>query len=185
MKARKRKASANGIAVLIKGEATDLSATLHAVELAKRTLAVIHAVVVEPANGTKMQQRWREPLLLAAWLAQAEGVDIRFHTLPKGDDDQLLAFCRGHRIFCLIIGAGTRPAMQRKTRWVEELRRKLVDDAHCYRRSFWVLVAEPWDDSTFERIARHLHAKANGDPDLQPPEGSEAGIGTEAPQKEY
>ena len=182
MKARKGPAAETGIAILIKGGSADLLASLHAIELAKRTTNVVHAVVVgvdgennpnggaRSRNGGNRDHRIREPLLLAAWLGRAEGVKVSYHTLIDATEEELLSFFRAHRIFCLIIGAPTQLAMQRESRWVEDLRSKLVNDANWYLRSFWVLVTEPWSNTVFDRVVEQLHPQRETPPDPLPKE---------------
>jgi len=173
-----------GIAILIKGDSADLLASLHAIELAKRTTNVVHAVVIgldgegkSRGNGNR-DNRIRDPLLLAVWLGQADGVKVHYHTLVDASDEELLAFVRTHRIFCLIIGAPTQLAMQREARWIEDLRSKLVNDAHWYLRSFWVLVTEPWDSNAFDRVVKQLHPPPPTTPD--PPQTAPTGSGPAA-----
>jgi len=155
-----------GIAVLIRGDAADLCASLHAIELAKRTGKIVHAVVIGragegatgPAAKSMAENRLQEPMLLSAWLGRAEGVQVRWHSLLDAADEELLGFFRTYRIFCLIAGSRTKTAMDRKTRWLEGLRGRLLSDAHWYPKAFWVLVTEPWDNEMFERVVRQLSA---------------------------
>lgn len=155
-----------GIAVLIKGDSADLFASLHAIELAKRTGKIVHAVVIGRDGGTVSggpgAKNVQDPILLAAWLGQAEGLQIRWHTLLDAADEELLGFFRAHRIFCLIAGARSKAAMERKTRWLEELRGKLLNDAHWYPSAFWVLVTEPWDNEMFDRVVQQLSSRESG-----------------------
>ena len=155
-----------GIAVLLTGDSADLFASLHAIELAKRTGKIVHAVILGRdkglASGGAGGKNVQDPILLAAWLGQAEGLQIRWHTLLDATDEELLAFFRTHRIFCLIAGARSKTAMQRKTRWLEELRGKLLNDAHWYPSAFWVLVTEPWDNEMFDRVVQQLSSRESG-----------------------
>lgn len=191
MKAMKGPAAETGIAILIRGDSADLMASLHAIELAKRTTNVVHAVIIgmdgesTPTGGSRSRaggnrdHRIREPLLLAAWLGRAEGVKVSYHTLIDATEEELLSFFRAHRIFCLIIGAPTQLALQRESRWAEDLRSKLVNDAHWYLRSFWVLVTAPWNNTVFDRVVQQLHPREETPP--APPQketmGSDLGAG--------
>ena len=165
MSASEKQIEESGIALLLKGDSSDLSASLHAVELAKRTGRVVHAVFIGKKGEDAIcvdDNRAHESNLLAAWLGQAEELPIRWHRLFDASDDELIGFFRKYRIFCLIAGAGSRKAMQSKTRWLEKMRGKLINDAHWYPRAFWVLVTEPWDNTRFERVVRQLSSLEGG-----------------------
>lgn len=171
MKALGKQIEDSGIAVLLKGDSVDLFASLHAIELAKRTGKIIHAVVIgrngeNVSGGTVakgvVDNRFEDPILFATWLGQVEEVEIRWHTLLDATDDELIGFFRTCRIFCLIAGAKSKKAMQRKTRWLEELRGKLINDVHWYPQAFWVLVTGPWDNTMFERVVRKLSSRGSG-----------------------
>ena len=171
MKDSAKKIEEAGIAVLLKGDSADLFASLHAIELAKRTGKIVHAVIIAH-NGEKVAvasvdkdvdaNRCQDPILLAVWLGQAEGVRVRWHTLLDAADAELLDFFRTYRIFCLIAGARSRKGMQRQTRWLDKLRGQLLNDASWYPQAFWVLVTEPWDNTMFERVVRQLSSRESG-----------------------
>ncbi len=168
----------NGIAILIKGDSADLQASLHAIELATRTTKVVHAVLFgmdEKSGDGNRDNRFRDPLLNAVWLGQARGVTVHCHTLTHASHEELLAFFRANRIFCLIIGAQSPPAERQEVQWVEELRRKLESDAHWYLHTFWVLVTKPWDNTAFERVVRQLPPRQPNQPD--PPQTEAPGSG--------
>lgn len=165
MKTSGKQIEESGIAVLLMGDSSDLSASLHAVELAKRTGKVVHAVFIGKSGVDAkcvVDNRTHDPVILAAWLGQAEELPIRWHTLTDATDEALIGFFRTHRIFCLISGAESRKAKLRKTRWLEEMRGRLFNDAHWYTRAFWVLVTEPWDNKRFERVIRQLSSRELG-----------------------
>jgi len=158
VKVSQKQNESSGIAVLIKGNSGDLFASMHAIELAKRTGKTVHALVVG-RNGEGVSvgdTRFDDPMLLAAWFGHAEGLRIRWHLLLDAADEDLLGFFHTYRIFCLIVGASSRMAMRRKTRWLEDLRGRLLSDAKWYSRAFWVLVAEPSDKRMFERLGLQL-----------------------------
>lgn len=170
MKALGKQFEEAGIALLIKGNSADLCASLHAFELAKRTDKIVHALILGRDRGAvpagsnvkDVGDRFQDPILLAAWLGQAEGLRVCWHTLLDAADEELLDFFRTHRIFCLIAGARSKKAMHSKTRWLEGLRSKLLNDAHWYPRAFWVLVTEPWDSTMFDRVVQQLSSQENG-----------------------
>ena len=171
MKDSDKQIAESGIALLLRGDAADLFASLHALELAKRTGKIVHAVVIgrsgkeeSVVTGIKGlgDNHFQDSMLLAVWLGQAEGLRVCWHTLLDAADDELVGFFRTHRIFCLITGSRTRKAMQRKIRWLEKLRGRLLDDAHWYPRSFWLLVTEPWDNTMFERVVQQLPSRGSG-----------------------
>ena len=68
-----------GVALLLRGSPADLSATLHAIELAKRTTGIVHAVFMEQGGTHKGTDPGRETenntqpltgqfIALASWL---------------------------------------------------------------------------------------------------------------------
>jgi len=161
----------SGIAVILEGGSVDLFASLNAIELAKRTGKTVHAVVTGQNNETGFsdfvitslhENGFSDPMMLAVKLGEAEGVLIRWHTLLDATEDELIGFLRTCRIFCLIAGAKSKKSIQRKTLWLEDLRSKLINDAHWYPNAFWVLVTEPWDNTMFERVVRKLSPRGSG-----------------------
>ena len=161
MKALGKNCEESGIALLIRGNSGDFLASLHAIELAKRTGKILHAVIIG-RNGESLADDvdcCDDPMLLAAWVGRAEGLRIRWHTLLDAADDELLGFFRTYRIFCLVVGARSKKAMRRKIRWIDELRGKLLSDARWFSRAFWVLVAEPCDFTMFERVGLQLSSR--------------------------
>lgn len=153
----------SGIALLLGGSCADLSATLHAVELAKRTTAIVHVVFTDsgeaetrPGPGGKAEDKRRytagELIALARWLGDVEAVTIHIHRLDSLADGLVARFIREYRIFCLIVGAGNQGAAKRHNTWVEKLRRHLAAESRGLAPSLWSVVMEPWDEPMFERI---------------------------------
>lgn len=157
-----------GIALLLKGSSADLSATLHAIELAKRTTGIVHAVFVEKrgetatgavhaeARGRENRRRIEQFVALTRWLGDAERVSIHIHTLESPADDLLVRFCCTYRIFCLVLGAGDRAATERKAAWFERLRRRLSGERDWFLPAPWSVIIEPWEEPVFEQVINRL-----------------------------
>lgn len=152
-----------GIALLLRGSPADLSATIHAIELAKRTTGVVHAVFMEQGGADKGKDPGEETeydtqtlngqlIALASWLGDVEEVSIHIHRLESMADELLVQFFCEYRIFCLILGATDRSALKRKTAWIERLRRRLSDRKDCFLLHLWSVIIPPWDDLTFAHI---------------------------------
>ncbi|MDP3694707.1 MAG: hypothetical protein Q8R42_01180, partial [Desulfocapsaceae bacterium] len=125
-----------GVALLLRGSPADLSATLHAIELAKRTTGIVHAVFMEQGGTHKGKDPGRETendtqplagqfIALANWLGDVAEVTVHIHRLESMADDLLVRFLCNYRIFYLILGAEDRSSLKRKTAWIARLRRRL------------------------------------------------------------
>lgn len=146
-----------GIALLLRGSSADLSATLYAIELAKRTSGIVHAVFmqqreVDPGEETEKDTRSGTDQLiqLVRLLGDAEDITIHIHMLEGLSDEVLVRFVCEHRIFCLILGARSQGAANRKNAWVARLRRRLSRTDDCFLPPLWSVVIKPWDDPFFE-----------------------------------
>ena len=150
-----------GIALLLRGSSADLSAILHAIELAKRTSRVVHAVILkqggtgtgrdpeEEANYNR-DSGTGQLITLVRLLGDEKDVTIHIHMLEGQADDLLIHFVCEHRICCLVQGAGNQKAVQRKTAWIERLRHRLSGKEDCFLPPPWSVIIQPWDDAAFE-----------------------------------
>lgn len=153
-----------GIALLLKGSSADLSATLHAIELAKRTTGIVHAVFVEKkeeagrvaAKARESGRRTEQFMALARWLGDAERVIVHIHKLESLADDLLVRFCCANRIFCLVLGAGDRAATERKAAWFERFRRRISGEQDWFLPAPWSVIIEPWEEPVFEQVINRL-----------------------------
>ena len=152
-----------GVALLLRGSPADLSATLHAIELAKRTTGIVHAVFMEQGGTHKGKDPGRETendtqplagqfIALASWLGDVAEVTVHIHRLESMADELLVRFLCNYRIFCLILGAEDRSSLKRKTAWIERLRRRLGEKEDCFLPQLWSVIIQPWDDLVFARI---------------------------------
>lgn len=145
-----------GIALLLTGACADLPAVVHAIDLAKRTTGIVHAVFrAEPkaARKSKVFAETRGDLIsLATGLGSREGVSIHTHILERMAGEPLIRFLCTQRIFCLVLGVGDQQAFARKTAWIELLRKQLVARDNWYLPVFWSVIVTPWDDPVLERI---------------------------------
>ena len=152
-----------GVALLLRGSPADLSATLHAIELAKRTTGIMHAVFMEQGGKHKGKDPGRETendtqplagqfIALANWLGDVAEVTVHIHRLESMADDLLVRFLCNYRIFYLILGAEDRSSLKRKTAWIARLRRRLDEKDDCFLPQLWSVIIQPWDDLVFARI---------------------------------
>ena len=152
-----------GIALLLWGSPADLSATLHAIELAKRTTGIVHAVFMEqggirkgknPGEGAKedTQSLTEQFIALASWLGDVAGVAVHIHRLEGIADELLVRFLCEYQIFCLILGAYDRGSLRRKNAWIAGLRQRLGEQGDCFIPQLWSVIIPPWDDLVFARI---------------------------------
>ena len=152
-----------GVALLLRGSPADLSATLHAIELAKRTTGIVHAVFMEQGGIHKKKDSERETennpqpltgqfIALASWLGDVAEVTVHIHRLESMADELLIRFFCNYRIFCLILGAEDRSSLKRKTAWIARLRRRLGEREDCFLPQLWSVIIPPWDDLEFARI---------------------------------
>ncbi|MDO9041002.1 MAG: hypothetical protein Q7U64_01495 [Desulfocapsaceae bacterium] len=152
-----------GVALLLRGSPADLSATLHAIELAKRTTGIVHAVFMEQGGKHKGKDPGRETendtqplagqfIALANWLGDVAEVTVHIHRLESMADDLLVRFLCNYRIFYLILGAEDRSSLKRKTAWIARLRRRLDEQDDCFLPQLWSVIIQPWNDLVFARI---------------------------------
>lgn len=154
-----------GIALLLKGSGADLSATLHAIELAKRTTGLVHAVFVgkrlaKERNAASDQaggyERAGGVIKLLRWLGDVEQVNVHIHMVESLTDDLLVRFCCTYRIFCLVLGAADRNAMARKAVWFNRLQRRLSGERAWFLPVPWSVIIEPWGKPVFEQVINRL-----------------------------
>ncbi len=152
-----------GIALLLTGGGVDLSATVHAVELARRTTGILHALCKADRTGEKKRsaarERQEEFVSLATRLASQEGVKIHTHILERLTGEPLIRFLCAHRIFCLVLGASDRKEFERKTVWVNLLRKQLQASENWYLPDLWSVIMTPWDASTLERAVSKINSR--------------------------
>jgi hypothetical protein len=152
-----------GIALLLRGSPADLSATLHTIELAKRTTGIVHAVFMEQRGTNKgknpgekrehdTQTLTEQFIALISWLGDRAEVTVHIHRLESMADELLVRFLCKYRIFCLILGVEDRSSQKRKTAWIARLRRRLCEKGDCFLPQLWSMIIPPWDDVVFARI---------------------------------
>ena len=152
-----------GIALLLTGASVDLSATIHAVELARRTTGILHAVCKADRKAAKKSPEARETqeqfVSLATRLGNQEGVRIHTHILERLTGEPLIRFLCAHRIFCLVLGVNDRKGLERKTVWVNLLRHQLQTSRNWYLPDLWSVIMTPWDASTLERAISEINSR--------------------------
>jgi len=152
-----------GIALLLTGASADLSATIHAVELARRTTRILHAVCKadRTADGKRSaaRERQEEFVSLATKLANQEGVRIHTHILERLTGEPLIRFLCANRIFGLVLGVKDRKGFERKTVWVNLLRKQLQASENWYLPDLWSVVMMPWDASTLEHAVSKINSR--------------------------
>ncbi len=145
-----------GIALLLTGACADLPAVVHAIDLAKRTTGIVHAVFRTERKADRKSKAFGETrgdlISLATGLGSQEGVSIHTHILERMSGEPLVRFLCVHRIFCLVLGVGDQQAFERKTAWIDLLRKQLVASDHWYLPVLWSVIITPWDDPALERI---------------------------------
>ncbi|HIJ89975.1 MAG: hypothetical protein OEV89_04340 [Desulfobulbaceae bacterium] len=165
-----------GIALLLTGATVDLSATVHAVELARRTTGILHAVCQADSKSGRKSSSARETqeqfVSLATRLSGQEGVRIQTHILERLTGDPLIRFLCAHRIFCLVLGVNDRNGFERKTVWVNLLRKQLQSSDNWYLPDLWSVIMTPWDASTLERAISEVNSRSQAlFPGGNPPDG--------------
>lgn len=166
-----------GIALLLTGASIDLSATIHAVELARRTTGILHVVCKAERKGEERKnvadkETQEEFVSLATRLSNQEGVKIHTHILEKLTGDPLIRFLCAHRIFCLVLGVNDRKGFERKTVWVNLLRRQLQTSENWYLPDLWSVIMTPWAASTLERAVSEVNSRSQSSlPGKTPPGG--------------
>ncbi|HEX9715108.1 MAG TPA: hypothetical protein VGA28_05400 [Desulfurivibrionaceae bacterium] len=152
-----------GIALLLTGASADLSATIHAVELARRTTKILHAVcrADRTADGKRSaaRERQEEFVSLATKFANQEGIRIHTHILERLTGEPLIRFLCAHRIFCLVLGVKDRKGFERKTNWVNLLREQLQASENWYLPDLWSVIMTPWDASTLEHAISKINSR--------------------------
>ncbi len=152
-----------GIALLLTGASVDLSATIHAVALARRTTGILHTVCKADKKAERKRSAAGETqaqfVSLATRLGNQEGVRIHTHILERLTGEPLIRFLCAHRIFCLVLGVDDRRGFERKTLWVNLLRKQLQASDNWYLPDLWSVVMTPWDASTLERAISEVNSR--------------------------
>lgn len=155
-----------GIALLLTGACADLPAVVHAIDLAKRTTGIVHAVFRAERNADKKSKVFGETrgeiISLATGLGSQEGVSIHTHILERLSGEPLVRFLCAQRIFCLVLGVSDQQAFTRKTAWIDLLRTQLAARNNWYLPVLWSVVVTPWDDPSLERIITRCKQSAPG-----------------------
>lgn len=155
-----------GIALLLTGASVDLSATIHAVALARRTTGILHAVCKEDRRSadrksSAAREKQEQLVSLATRLGSQEGVKIHTHILEKLTGEPLIRFLCAHRIFCLVLGVNDRKGWERKTLWLNLLRKQLQSSENWYLPDLWSAIMTPWDASTLERAISEVNSRSH------------------------
>ena len=145
-----------GIALLMTGACADLPAVVHAIDLAKRTTGIVHAVFRAERKTERKSKTFGETrgeiISLANGLGSQEGVSIHTHILERLSGEPLVRFLCAQRIFCLVLGVRDQQAFERKTAWIDLLRKHLVTRKNWYLPALWSVIITAWDDPALERI---------------------------------
>ena len=145
-----------GIALLLTGACADLPAVVHAIDLAKRTTGIVHAAFRAERKAERKSKAFGETrgdlISLATGLGSQEGISIHTHILERLSGEPLLRFLCAQRIFCLVLGVSDQQAFERKTAWIDLLRKQLAARNNWYQPVLWSVVTTPWDDPALERI---------------------------------
>lgn len=145
-----------GIALLLTGACADLPAVVHAIDLAKRTTGIVHAVFRAERKAERKSKGFAETrgdlISLATGLGSREGVSIQTHILERMAGEPLIRFLCAQRIFCLVLGVGDQRAFARQTAWIELLRKQLAARDNWYLPVFWSVIVTPWDDPALEHL---------------------------------
>ena len=85
-----------GIALLLTGACADLPVVVHAIDLAKRTTGIVHAVFRSERLVDKKNEAFRETrrdiISLTTELGSQEGVDTHTHLLERVSGEPLIRF---------------------------------------------------------------------------------------------
>lgn len=162
----------SGIALLLTGASADLSATIHALELARRTTGILHAVCKKGRRSGGKRTAARETpeqlVSLATRLGNQEGVRIHTHILERLTGEPLIRFLCAHRIFCLVLGVNDRKEFMRKGVWLNLLRHQLQTSENWYLPDLWSAVITPWDASTLELAISEINSRSRALPPGKP-----------------
>ena len=170
-----------GIALILTGAYADLSATVHAVELARRTTGILHVVCKANRKGGGKRplagETQEQAISLAARLGNQAGIRIHTHILERLTGAPLVRFLCAQRIFCLVLGVNDQKALERKTSLLNLLRHQLQASENWYLPNLWSVVMTPWDAATLERaiseVNRRSQAPLSGKPLLTESEGAD------------
>jgi hypothetical protein len=153
-----------GIALLLTGASADLSAIVHAVELARRTTGILHAVYRAERKAERKrasaQETQEHPVSLATRLGNQAGVGIHPHILERLSGEPLIRFLCAQRIFCLVLGVNDRKEFERKNAWVNLLRKQLQTDKNWYLPALWSVIMTPWDASTLAHAISEVNSRS-------------------------
>lgn len=156
-----------GIALLLRDISPDLAATVHAIELAKRTGGIVHAIFTgagdqrRNSSDTEETQQNRSTSIaqivsLAMWWSEKQGVKVHLHMLDSLGDTALLRLCSAYRIYCLVAGVGNRQSLKREVMRVARLRKRLAGSGNSDHPILWSVIIRAWRDSAFEPIVNRF-----------------------------
>ena len=153
-----------GIALLLRDACPDLAATVHAIELAKRTGGVVHAIFSgenrPDGNGKGGKEAIKYDnttflariLSLATWWSEKRGVKVHMHLLENLADATLFRLCRAYRISCLVTGVGNRHDMKREASRVVRLRKRMASEDAQGHQVLWSVIIPAWHDFAFKSV---------------------------------
>jgi len=160
-----------GIALLLTGTCADLPVLVHAIDLAKRTTGIVHAVFrverKEERKNEPFRETRRDLISLTTELGSQEGVDTHTHILERMSGEPLIRFLCAHRIFCLVLGVSDQQTFERKTVWIDLLRRQLAARDNWYLPVLWAVIITPGDDPALERIITRCKQSAPSSPVME------------------
>jgi hypothetical protein len=153
-----------GIALLLWDASPDLAATVHAIELAKRTGGIVHAIFAGAGDQRRNSSKTKEAqqnsrstsiaqiISLATWWSEKQGVKVHLHMLDSLSDAALLRLCGAYRIYCLVTGVSSRHSLKREVMRVARLRRRLAAPGNSDNPILWSVIIRAWHDFAFEPI---------------------------------
>lgn len=160
-----------GIAVLLTGACADLPVVVHAIDLAQRTTGIVHAVFRAERKKDRKNEPFsetrRDLISLATELGSEEGVVTHTHILERMSGEPLIRFLCAQRIFCLVLGVSDQQTFERKTVWIDLLRKQLAARDDWYLPVLWAVIITPWDDPALERIITRCKQSAPSTPVME------------------
>jgi len=153
----------SGIALLLTGASVDLTATIHAVELARRTTGILHTVSKASrkydGKSSSLEETSEQYVSLATRIGNQQGVRTHTHILERLTGQPLIRFLCAQRIFCLVLGVNDRKGFERKTVWVNLLRKQLQTSVNWYLPDLWSVIMTPWDAVTLGRAIAEANSR--------------------------
>lgn len=153
----------SGIALLLTGASVDLAATIHAVELARRTTGILHTVSKACRKNDVMsfstEGMPEQYVSLATRIGNQHGVRTHAHILERLTGQPLIRFLCEQRIFCLVLGVNDQKGFERKTVWVNLLRKQLQASVNWYLSDLWSVIMTPWDAVNLGRAIAEANSR--------------------------